>query len=89
MFDASLAHAEETLQRTLESAISTPKSISVKCRVGVDESDTMEDLVALIGRLNKQNCKTFYLHARKAVLGGLLSPAQNRSVPPLNYPVSN
>ncbi len=62
-----------------------PCPISVKCRIGVDEIDTLDDLVALIGRL-KTYCKVFYLHARKAILGGVLNPAQNRSVPPLNYP---
>lgn len=59
--------------------------ISVKCRIGVDEMDTLDDLVALIRRL-KTNCRTFFIHARKAILGGLLNPAQNRSVPPLDYP---
>ena len=28
--------------------------------------------------------RTFIIHARKAVLGGL-SPAQNRQIPPLRY----
>jgi tRNA-dihydrouridine synthase A len=59
--------------------------ISVKCRIGVDEMDTLDDMIALISRLKKY-CRIFYLHARKAILGGLLNPAQNRSVPPLNYP---
>lgn len=60
--------------------------ISVKCRVGVDEYDTLEDLVGFIRRLRRSGCRTFYLHARKAILGGLLCPAKNRDVPPLNYP---
>ena len=29
-------------------------------------------------------CKTFFVHARKALLSGL-SPKQNREIPPLNY----
>mmetsp|Transcript_19058 Transcript_19058/g.46051 ORF Transcript_19058/g.46051 Transcript_19058/m.46051 type:complete len:523 (+) Transcript_19058:115-1683(+) len=62
----------------------SPK-ISIKCRVGVDEYDTLDDLVAFIEKLS-QHTQIFYLHARKAVLGGLLSPHENRCVPPLNYP---
>jgi tRNA-dihydrouridine synthase A len=61
------------------------RPISVKCRIGVDDIDTLDDLVALIGRL-RNHCRVFYVHARKAILGGLLNPAQNRSIPPLNYP---
>lgn len=61
------------------------RPISVKCRIGVDEIDTLDDLIELIGRL-KKHCKVFYIHARKAILGGVLNPAQNRSVPPLDYP---
>jgi tRNA-dihydrouridine synthase len=65
---------------------STRTPISVKCRVGVDDFDTLEDLVALIRRLRDRGCRIFYLHARKALLGGMLNPSQNRDVPPLNYP---
>ncbi|KAL3911279.1 MAG: hypothetical protein SGILL_007343, partial [Bacillariaceae sp.] len=67
-----------------QSESATP--ISVKCRIGVDEYDSLDDLVTLIRRLNQQGCTIFYLHARKAILGGLLSPSQNRQVPALNYP---
>lgn len=66
------------------SSSSSPK-LSVKCRIGVDDLDSLDDLIALIRRLSN-HCKIFYLHARKAVLGGILSPVENRYVPPLNYP---
>ena len=59
--------------------------ISVKCRVGVDENDDLEYVVEFIERLQPY-CTKFYIHARKCILGGLLTPAQNRKVPPLNYP---
>lgn len=77
MQKASSEYSEKTSLRT---------PISVKCRVGVDEYDTLDDLVDLIRRLYQKGCRRFYLHARKAVLGGLLSPSQNRDIPPLNYP---
>ena len=32
-------------------------------------------------------CTKFYLHARKVYLTGGVNPAQNRSIPPLNYPM--
>jgi len=61
--------------------------VSVKTRVGIDDFDSFSHLVQFIKRLrNDAGCKRFYLHARKCILGGLLTPAQNRIVPPLNYP---
>jgi tRNA-dihydrouridine synthase A len=80
----SSVRGEGAQRQNAQSCSATP--ISVKCRVGVDDNDTLDDLVALVRRLSQQGCTIFYLHARKAVLGGLLSPAQNRYVPPLNYP---
>jgi len=64
--------------------------ISVKCRVGIELEDgeildTFEHLVGFIGNLRDKGCKKFFIHARKCVIGGL-TPAQNRIVPPLNYP---
>jgi len=64
--------------------------VSVKCRVGIELEDgeildTFEHLVGFIGKLMEKGCKKFFIHARKCVIGGL-TPAQNRIVPPLNYP---
>ncbi len=33
----------------------------------------------------RTGCRKFYIHARKCILGGL-TPAENRKIPPLNYP---
>mmetsp|Transcript_22759 Transcript_22759/g.67280 ORF Transcript_22759/g.67280 Transcript_22759/m.67280 type:complete len:690 (-) Transcript_22759:1700-3769(-) len=61
--------------------------ISVKCRIGVDQDDTLEYASSFLRRLHDEaGCRRFVLHARKCVLGGLMSARQNRSVPPLNYP---
>ena len=57
-------------------------TVSVKCRLGVDDHDTDDLLSEFIETVNASGCQRFYLHARKAILGGL-SPAQNRSIPPL------
>lgn len=64
--------------------------ISVKTRIGIELEDgeildTLSHLIDFIGKLRKCGCRTFYIHARKCVIGGL-TPAQNRLVPPLNYP---
>jgi tRNA-dihydrouridine synthase A len=58
--------------------------VTVKCRLGVDDADSDALLHGFIDTVAAAGCATFYLHARKALLGGL-SPAQNRSVPPLQY----
>jgi tRNA-dihydrouridine synthase A len=59
--------------------------VSIKCRVGVDDFDNLDYLVAFIERLQPV-CRRFILHARKCVLDGIMNARQNRSVPPLNYP---
>jgi len=66
------------------SAVSIP--ITVKCRIGVDEKDSYEDLLNFIQMVSKAGCNTFIIHARKAWLQGL-SPKQNREIPPLKYEV--
>lgn len=58
--------------------------ITVKCRIGVDERDSYEELFSFIDTVKQAGCTTFILHARKACLNGL-TPRQNREVPPLNY----
>lgn len=55
-----------------------------KCRIGVDEFDSYEFLKSFAEELLKSGNKQLIVHARKAILKGL-SPAQNRSVPPLQY----
>jgi hypothetical protein len=74
---------QEQQEQQNEPVIPTP--ISVKCRIGVDEYDSLVYLTTLVRRL-RQHCKVIHLHAGKAILGGLLTLAQNRAVPPLNYP---
>ncbi len=59
--------------------------VTVKHRIGVDDLDSYEHMahfVDIVSRLG--GASIFAVHARKAWLQGL-SPAQNRSVPPLNY----
>lgn len=59
--------------------------VSVKCRIGVDDHDTYDKLCSFIDTVASLSpTKHFIVHARKALLKGL-SPAENRTVPPLKY----
>lgn len=63
----------------------TSRPVTVKCRIGIDDSHERAFLDDFIKTLRDQgNCTTFIVHARKAWLKGL-SPKENREVPPLNY----
>jgi tRNA-dihydrouridine synthase A len=60
--------------------------VTVKCRIGVDEKDSYEELKHFIKTIAATGCDVFIIHARKAWLNGL-SPKQNREIPPLKYEV--
>jgi len=59
--------------------------VTVKSRIGIDDMESYEQLVDFIMRVNNKGCQHFIIHARKAWLKGL-SPKENRTIPPLNYP---
>jgi len=58
--------------------------ITVKCRIGVDDRDSYEELQRFVETVHAAGCKSLFVHARKAWLSGL-SPKQNREIPPLHY----
>lgn len=58
--------------------------VTIKHRLGIDDFDSYEYLHRFVDTVAQSGCKTFIVHARKAVLNGL-SPKQNRQVPPLIY----
>ena len=58
--------------------------VTIKTRIGVDNNDTFDFLKEFIDTVSISGCKTFIIHARKAILKGL-SPKENRNIPPLNY----
>ena len=58
--------------------------VTVKCRIGIDDRDDYSDLLMFVEYVAAAGCRTFIVHARKAVLQGL-SPKQNRDIPPLRY----
>lgn len=67
---------------SMQDAVSIP--VTVKCRIGIDDLDSEANLVNFIDTVSKGGCRTFIIHARKAILSGL-SPKENRDIPPLNY----
>ena len=63
---------------------SVPIPITVKCRIGVDNSDDYNFLNEFVSTIKKAGAQHFIIHARKAWLNGL-SPKENREIPPLQY----
>ena len=56
----------------------------VRQRLGLGFDQSLEDIKRFIKLTSEAGCKTFYIHARNAILNGL-STRKNRSVPPLRY----
>ena len=79
--------AEPALVADLCAAMSeaTRLPVTVKTRIGIDDKDSYEELVAFIERVSAVGIRSFAIHARKAWLTGL-SPKENREIPPLDYP---
>jgi tRNA-dihydrouridine synthase A len=66
----------------MRAAVKLP--VTVKCRIGVDEWDSYEQLTRFVRQVASAGCEVFIVHARKAWLKGL-SPKENREIPPLRY----
>ncbi len=62
----------------------TDRPVTVKCRIGIDQSDIEKDLDEFAEKMVEAGVAALYVHARKAWLQGL-SPKENRTIPPLNY----
>ncbi|KAL5708172.1 hypothetical protein ACHQM5_018996 [Ranunculus cassubicifolius] len=59
--------------------------VTVKCRIGLDDHDSYDELCEFIDTVASKSPTThFIIHARKALLNGI-SPADNRKIPPLRY----
>ncbi|HBZ18935.1 MAG TPA: tRNA dihydrouridine(20/20a) synthase DusA [Betaproteobacteria bacterium] len=84
-FGASLMFEHKLVAQCVQSMRdATNIPITVKHRLGVDDSDSYDFVSQFVGTVRDAGCKTFIVHARIAVLKGL-SPKKNREVPPLNY----
>ena len=58
--------------------------ITIKTRIGYDDTEDYENLNSFIEILKNTGVKTFIIHARKAILGKF-TPKQNLNIPPLKY----
>ena len=58
--------------------------VTAKTRIGFDDTEDFDYLNKFILKMKTAGCKTFILHARKAILKGL-TPKQNLNIPKLNY----
>lgn len=91
-FGAELMKDQDTAVKIVESlvktaqSLNTPMPVSVKTRIGVDEDTGFDFIAGFIQRLVDAGCNNFVLHARNVHSEGL-SPAQNRTIPPLDYPL--
>ena len=68
--------------RAMRGACAVP--VTVKCRIGIDDSEDYVFLRRFVDMVAEAGCGTFIVHARKAWLQGL-SPKENREIPPLQY----
>ena len=66
----------------MQSAVGIP--VTIKSRIGVDDQDSYEFFASFVKPIHDAGCRTFIVHARKAMLGRL-SPKDNREIPPLKY----
>ncbi|KAI4372852.1 hypothetical protein MLD38_011036 [Melastoma candidum] len=66
-------------------AAKTSSPVTVKCRIGVDDHDSYNELCDFIYKVSSLSpTRHFIIHSRKALLNGI-SPADNRKIPPLRY----
>ena len=62
----------------------TAIDITVKCRIGVDDQNPIQNLPEFLNYVSDSGVSRIIIHARKAILKGL-SPKENRDIPPLDY----
>ena len=62
----------------------TKLPVTIKTRIGYDDTEDYENLHNFISILKDTGVKTFIIHARKAMLGKF-TPKQNLNIPPLKY----
>lgn len=85
-FGAVLMHSPTLVGEmvaTIKNQVHIP--VTVKCRIAVDNMDEVTGLNDFTQAVAAANVDALIVHARKAWLQGL-NPAQNRTVPPINYP---
>ena len=69
--------------KAMADAVNGAATISVKIRLGVDETYCYQYLKDFCLGLLENGASVIYVHARKALLS--ITPRKNREIPPLNY----
>jgi len=86
-FGACLIKEPDLVSECINEMVNSCKiPVTAKTRIGYDDVEDFDYLNGFINKMKSAGCKTFILHARKAVLKGL-SPKQNLNIPKLNYPM--
>ena len=86
-FGACLIKEPDLVSECINEMVNSCKiPVTAKTRIGYDDVEDFECLNNFINKMKSAGCKTFILHARKAILKGL-SPKQNLNIPKLNYPM--
>ena len=85
MFGACLMKEPDLVAECINEMVNSCKiPVTAKTRIGFDDTEEFDYLNKFILKMKDVGCKTFILHARKAILKGL-SPKQNLNIPKLNY----
>ncbi len=79
-----MAEPEQVAHCISAMAAASPLPVTVKHRIGIDERDSYEELLAFVDTVAAAGAQRFSVHARKAWLEGL-DPKQNRTIPPLRW----
>ena len=83
-FGACLMQDKILVKECLEIMQNDKIEVSLKCRIGLGKNLNYDFFEEFIDEVVKSGIKIIYVHARNAILSGI-SPAQNRSIPPLDY----
>ena len=84
-FGACLMKEPDLVSECINEMVNACKiPVTAKTRIGFDNIEDFDYLNKFIQKMKDSGCKTFILHARKAILKGL-SPKQNLNIPKLNY----
>ena len=85
MFGACLMKEPDLVSECINEMINSCNiPVTAKTRIGFDKTEDFDYLNKFILKMKAAGCKTFILHARKAILKGL-TPKQNLNIPKLNY----
>jgi len=84
-FGACLMKEPDLVSECINEMVNSCKiPVTAKTRIGFDDVEDFNYLNKFILKMKEAGCKTFIIHARKAMLKGL-SPKQNLNIPKLNY----